>query len=358
LAQAVAQPLEVAMAHAEGIRPVTIPGLESPQGQLPFGVLEEPDLNARILKALQTNQADAIVLLSESLVQDRATGKPGAVGLFVEGSRPQLTAQVRQAVLQAAAEIIPAMENLGGSNPHGVPLPSAPKPSCPGGCAGTALPDLQITYLHGGAGYRLVDFFLPTLLPFFVFFFTFMVSTITFQRERTRGTLERIMIAPVHLIEVVAGYVLGFSLFSLVQVAIVMAFVLALITFPVTLAQVAALVTVCVLVMLISLAIGLVVSFNARSEFQAVQFVPLVILPQIFLGDLIWTLDGFPAAFRWFAQVLPLTHANAITRALLLRHESLLATWPHLLALIGMLMAACLFLAWEGRLKGGSAPEG
>jgi ABC-2 type transport system permease protein len=202
-----------------------------------------------------------------------------------------------------------------------------------------------------------VDFFLPTLLPFFVFFFTFMVSTITFQRERTRGTLERIMIAPVHLIEVVAGYILGFSAFSLVQVAIVLGFILALVTFPVTAGQVGALILVSILVMLIALAIGLIVSFNARSEFQAVQFVPLVILPQIFLGDLIWTLDGFPRAFRWFAQILPLTHANAITRALLLKRQNLLDTWPHLLVLVGMLVAALLFLAWEGRHKGGSAPE-
>jgi len=355
MAQALAEPLEAALAHAEGVRPVPLPALEPPPGQRGLEALSgEPDLEPRILAALARDEADAVVLLSADLVPERLAGRPGAVTVYVEGSRPQLTTLVRQAVIQAAARMAPAVENPAAGGPAG---PAAPQPACPAGCAGTPLPEVRLTYLHGDAAYRLVDFFLPTLLPFFVFFFTFMVSTITFQRERTRGTLERIMIAPVRLVSVVLGYVLGFSAFCLAQVAIVLGFILALVTFPVTAGQVAALVAVSVLLMLIALAVGLVVSFSARSEFQAVQFVPLVILPQIFLSDLIWTLDGFPRGFRWFAQLLPLTHANAVTRDLLLRRRPLLETWPHLLALAGLLLAALAFLAWEGRAKGGAAPE-
>ena len=69
------------------------------------------------------------------------------------------------------------------------------------------------------------------------------------------------------------------------------------------------------------------------------------------------TLDGFPKVFQWFAQILPLTHANAITRDLLLKQRALWETWPHLLALAGLLAAAFAVLAYEGRLKGGTSPE-
>ncbi len=357
ISQSLAGPLEAALAQAEGVRRVSLPALESPPGSRFFATVpEEPGLEAKILDSLRRDEADAVLLLSAAFVQDRLAGMPGTVTLYVEGSRPQLTAQVRQAVLQAAAKIAPAMEKLTAPYARGLALPSQAAPACPAGCASPGLPELRLTYLHGGAGYRLVDFFLPTLLPFFVFFFTFMVSTITFQRERSRGTLERMLIAPVGLVQVVLGYTLGFALFSLAQVAIVLAFILALITFPVSAAQVAALVVLCVLLMLIALLVGMVVSFNAGSEFQAVQFVPLVILPQIFLSDLIWTLDGFPAVFRWLAQLLPLTHANAITRNLLLKDMPLAESWPRLAALAAMLLAALALLAWEGRRKGGTAP--
>ena len=198
MAQTLADPLESAMAHAEGVRRVTIPELESPPGQRFFATIpEEPDLPDKIHASLRQGRADAIVLLSAALVQERALGHPGLVTIFVEGSRPQLTALVRQAVIQAAATAVPSLSSADAPYARGLALPDTPKPACPAGCGAGALPELRIEYLHGSAAYRLVDFFLPTLLPFFVFFFTFMVSTITFQRERSRGTLERIVIAPV-----------------------------------------------------------------------------------------------------------------------------------------------------------------
>ena len=365
MAQGLLGPVEAALGQAGGVRRVALPGLESAPADR-AGSADEPDLEVRILAALRHDEADAVLLLPEALVQERLSGRPGSVVLYVEGSRPQLTAQVRQAVFQAAARIAPAAEAMlagttGGAtgNAAGGALVSGTGnslPVCPAGCAAAGPPGLRLTYLHGDAGYRLVDFFLPTLLPFFVFFFTFMVATITFQRERSRGTLERILIAPVALVQVVLGYVLAFAAFCLVQVAIVLAFILALITYPVGAGQGAALAALSILIMLIALLIGLLVSFNAGNEFQAVQFVPLVILPQVFLSDLIWTLDGFPAPFRWLAQVLPLTHANAITRNVLLKGMTLGENWAHLLALAAIFVAALALLAWEGRHKGGVAP--
>jgi ABC-2 type transport system permease protein len=331
MARLISPELEQALGREKNVAvtPLAIPGdLEDPAA-----------LDARIRELLRTRQVDGVLYFPERLAGDRLQGGAGTLVLYLEGSRPTLTGAVAAAVGNAMAGLAAA-------------LPLAIDPTCSASCANSVNHkplELRKVYLYGEEDYRLIDFFLPVLLPFFVFFFTFMVSTITFQRERTRGTLERLLIAPLSFTQVVLGYVAGFFVFSSIQMAIVLAYILLLITFPVTAGQVAALVAVSIAVMLIALLMGLLVSFYAQNEFQSVQFIPLVILPQIFLSDLIWTLDGFPAPFRWFAVLLPLTHANALTRDLLLKHVPLWENWPHLLALAAFFIVALALLGRAGR---------
>ena len=65
---------------------------------------------------------------------------------------------------------------------------------------------------------------------------------------------------------------------------------------------------------------GLAASFMAANKFQALQFIPLVILLQLFLSDIIWSIEAFPGVFRWISNVLPLTHANILMRNVLLKN--------------------------------------
>jgi ABC-2 type transport system permease protein len=300
-------------------------------------------LRAMIEAALRTGEADGVLFFSEALLTDRFEGRRGTLELYLEGSRPTLTGAVASAVAEAA-------DDLTGS------LPVVIDPDCSAACANSVnAKPLEIAkhYLYGSEDYRLVDFFLPVLLPFFVFFLTFILSNITFQRERVRGTLERLLIAPVSLTQVVLGYLCGFLLFSLPQAAIVLVYLLALIGFPVSPGQVLQLALLTILLLPVSLLLGLLVSFAARNEFQAVQFIPLVILPQVFFSDLIWSIDRFAWPFRWFAMLLPLTHANIATRNLLLKHQPLWQSWPNLLALAAMFAVVLAALAWVGRRRAG-----
>jgi ABC-2 type transport system permease protein len=190
----------------------------------------------------------------------------------------------------------------------------------------------------------LIDFFLPVFPPFFVFFFTFLITTITFQRERLRGTLERLLIAPVSFAQIVMGYIGGFIIFSGCQAVIILTFILTLMSFKITLSQVGAITILTLLMLLISLVLGLLASFLAANEFQAVQFIPLVILPQIFLSDMIWSIDSFPVFFQWISLALPLTHANVAMRNVLLKQQNLWDSWPQLLTLSGFFLGILLFL--------------
>ena len=290
---------------------------------------------------LRRGEVDGVLYFEEALLTERFDGKEGTLHLFLEGSRPTLTGLVASAVAEAA-------DDLASS------LPVVIDAECSAQCANSVNNkplDVQEHFLHGSEDYRLIDFFLPVLLPFFVFFLTFIISNVTFQRERVRGTLDRLLIAPVSLARVVLGYLCGFLLFSVLQGGIVLGYLLALIGFPVSAFQVMQLILLTALVLPVALLLGLLVSFTARNEFQAMQFIPLVILPQVFFGDLIWSIDRFAAPFRWFAMMLPLTHANIITRNVLLKQMALWEAWPHLLALLAMSAVILLALVAVGRRR-------
>ncbi|HEA25510.1 MAG TPA: ABC transporter permease, partial [Ectothiorhodospiraceae bacterium] len=93
----------------------------------------------------------------------------------------------------------------------------------------------------------------------------------------------------------------------------------------------------------------LLASFYAKNEFQAVQFIPLVILPQIFLSDMIWDINNFPLFFRILSYPLPLTHANGIMRDVLLKDMSLWQSWPALLILTAYILVIVLLLISSGK---------
>jgi len=124
----------------------------------------------------------------------------------------------------------------------------------------------------------------PALLGFFPFLLMFLVTSITTLRERTSGTLERLMTTPMAKLDLLVGYALAFSLVAVVQVVVAIAVSLWL---GLDLAgSVGWLLLVAALDALLGVALGLLASAFARTEFQAVQFMPVVVLPQLLLCGL------------------------------------------------------------------------
>ena len=307
---------------------------------------EETDptiLDEAIRKQVLSGRVDGVLYLSESLLIDRFEHKAGSLALYLEGSRPSKTAAVVSGVASA-------MDDLAAA------LPVVMDARCSGMCVNSVnnLPmKLEKKYLYGSEEYRVVDFFLPVFPPFFIFFFTFILATVTFQRERARGTLERLLIAPIPFASIILGYLGGFALFALLQAVIVLAYFVKLLSFPVSVEQIAATALVMVLLLVIALLLGLLASFLARNEFQALQFIPLVILPQLFLADIIWPTEELPHAFRSFSAFLPLTHANRAMRGILIQHQSLGKHWPDLalLCLFGAVLMGLLLSVGYRRAK-------
>ncbi len=148
----------------------------------------------------------------------------------------------------------------------------------------------------------------PALLGIFPFVIMFIITSITTLRERTGGTMERLMALPIGKLDLVLGYMLAFGLLAVVQAALasfVLLYWLGLdVAGPHWFLVVMALANA-----LLGTALGIFVSAFARTEFQAVQFMPAFIIPQILIGGLLMPLSQMPDALEKIAYCLPLTYA-------------------------------------------------
>lgn len=155
---------------------------------------------------------------------------------------------------------------------------------------------------------QMFDFIGPPLLGIFPFITMFLVTSITMQRERSGGTLERLLATRISKLDILVGYAKAFGLLAIVQALI--AGLAAMYMFGMDVAGPAwALLLVALFDALLGAALGLLASAFARSEFQAVQFMPAFVLPQLLLCGLLMPVDKLPAALEFIANLLPLTYA-------------------------------------------------
>jgi ABC-2 type transport system permease protein len=149
---------------------------------------------------------------------------------------------------------------------------------------------------------------LPAMLATLILFFGFLLSGIAFLRERSQGTRERLMASPVSRVDILVGYLLGFLLFAMVQ------------TLNGDLWQI---ILFQILIGILAVCLGIFISAFARNEFQMIQFIPLIIVPQVFVCGLIFPVSDLPNYLQWLAKFLPLTYGVDGIRALMLQGKGL-----------------------------------
>jgi ABC-2 type transport system permease protein len=146
------------------------------------------------------------------------------------------------------------------------------------------------------------------LLGLFPFISMFIVTSITMLRERTTGTLERLMTMPLARLDILTGYALAFALVAAVQSATVSLVALSLLDLEVA-GPTWAVVLLAIANAVLGMALGLFLSAFATTEFQAVQFMPAFVLPQLLLCGLFVPRDQMAAALEAVSYALPLTYA-------------------------------------------------
>jgi ABC-2 type transport system permease protein len=222
---------------------------------------------------------------------------------------------------------------------------------------GGRLPTIDHETVYGTPSDDPIAPFAPAIVGFFVYFFVYLLTGVSFLRERTGGTLERLMATPVTRGEVVAGYTIGFCLFATVQVALLMAWALGSVQVPsigplpafsiglgIHVAGgplVAYLVVLALAVGAVSL--GIFLSTFARTELQVIQFIPLVLVPQFLLSGVLFPVSTLPAVLQPLVKVMPLAYAVDGLRQVFVRGADL--SVPALQLDLAVLVGAAVLFA-------------
>jgi len=152
------------------------------------------------------------------------------------------------------------------------------------------------------------DHLAPVLIAIFPFVLMFLITSVAMLRERTTGTLERLLVMPIAKIDLLAGYALAFGVVAVVQVALVIAFVLGPLGVSIA-GSVVVLALFAVIDALLGMALGLSLSALGRTEFQAVQLLPAVVFPQLLLCGLFTPRAQMAGVLQGVADAFPLTYA-------------------------------------------------
>ena len=285
--------------------------------QLADALLASDDVDAMRLDGLNAANAgigdgsiDGYVLIPEGFSANAAEGtlRPGVT---VEGTDASKTARILGVVQGAVLE---SMRSLAPPVPSGVVAPSIPEL------------DVAVTYRYGDGDLDPLDLLGGPFIGLLVFFLVYVVTSVSFLRERSLGTLERLMATPLRRPEIVVGYLLGFGVVALIQAVEVLAFALLVLNLY-NVGSVALIFGIMLLLAVGAVSLGIFLSTFARTEFEAVQFIPLVLVPQILLSGIIVPVSDEPAWLQVISNVLPLTYAVDALRDVMLRGAGLGDLW-------------------------------
>jgi len=194
-----------------------------------------------------------------------------------------------------------------------------------------------------GEGAEFIDFFAPGVMGLAAMMVTSMLSIVSFVHERSYGTLDRLLTTPVTEGEIVGGYALALGFIAFIQSCVIL--VTAILAFNIQIVGNVLLALFTIFLLGIgSQGLGFLLSSNAKTEFQAVQFMPIVLFPSILLAGVFWPIEAIPDFLRPISYFVPLTYAVEGCRSVMIRGWGIEEVWPQLVVL-AVFAAAMLLLS-------------
>lgn len=163
-------------------------------------------------------------------------------------------------------------------------------------------------YVYADENFDFFEMIFPIFIGFFVFFFVFLVSGIALIKEKTSGTLSRLLATPIKRSELVFGYLLGYGTFAMIQTLLIVLFSIYILNMNVS-GNIGLIFLINLIFALVALTFGMLLSTFARSEFQMMQFIPVIIVPQIFFSGII-SLESMPNWLQAIGNIMPLKYAG------------------------------------------------
>ncbi|KRM09875.1 ABC transporter permease [Paucilactobacillus suebicus] len=182
-------------------------------------------------------------------------------------------------------------------------------------------PKITNHYVYGNSDTGFFNKILPILIGFFVFFFVFLISGMALLKERTSGTLDRLLATPVKRSEIVFGYMISYGILAVAQTIVIILATVWLLGIEVV-GNMFNIVVINLLLALVALAFGILISTFAGSEFQMVQFIPLVIIPQVFFSGII-PLESMASWVKAISVIIPIKYSGDATTAIMMEGAGL-----------------------------------
>lgn len=266
----------------------------------------------------------ATIVFNETFSQDvksaaSANSSPALIRLIIDGTNPNIVTAV-------STELLTAIRSVLGQGAFAVPI--------------TVFPDLVY-----GKDARFIDFFAPGVMGLAAMMVTFMLSIISFVHERSASTLDRLLSTPVTEGEIVAGYALAFGFVGLIQSCVIIT--AAILLFNVMIVGNVLLALLVVFILGVgNQGLGFMLSSVAKNEFQAIQFLPLILFPSILLSGVFWPIEAVPTILRPVSYFIPLTYAVEGLRSVMIRGWSVDGIWLQLVILVGFATAMLMLSAY------------
>ncbi|AEV95847.1 ABC transporter permease [Pediococcus claussenii] len=298
----------------------------------------------KLTLTLANSDQSKSTIIKQSLTGAEAKLKGEAAGMAIKTQSKAIKAQAT--ALKAQAAVIEKLQKtMAAANP------SAKSGAATGSTAMAKMPEMKAPktnntnytvkthYLYGSSNSTFFDTLLPIMIGFVVFFFVFLISGIALLRERTTGTLYRLLATPIKRGEIITGYLTGYGIFALVQTTLIVGYSFFVFKIQI-LGSIWNVFLINILLAFVALALGLFISTFAASEFQMVQFIPIVVIPQVFFSGII-PISSMAGWLQPIAKIFPLYYGAGAMSNVIEKGYTIGQIAPDLLALV---IFAAIFL--------------
>ncbi|MED1203954.1 ABC transporter permease [Heyndrickxia acidicola] len=191
---------------------------------------------------------------------------------------------------------------------------------------------VNMSYVYGSEGESTFDSLGYVFLGIFSFFLVFIISGMALVRERSGGTLERLLMTPVKRGEVILGYTIGYGVFAVIQAILIVLYSIYVLKLS-SIGNIGWILAAMVLLAVTAVSFGAMISVFSSSELQVVQMIPFTIIPQVFFSGLI-PLDLIPYHLGYLCYIMPVYYGAAAIKGVMIYGDGFLQIWAYLLGLI------------------------
>jgi ABC-2 type transport system permease protein len=299
------------------------------------GFLSQSDDSLTLTLAGADQSQSGLILQSLTTAQTKLSAKAASATIASQAAAlKQLQSTVAELTTQLQA-IQAASPGAAASQAQSSAGTDAQAPSSQQ-TAGAAPSSVTVKYLYGSEDSTFFDTLVPIMMGFVIFFFVFLISGIGLLHERTTGTLNRLLATPIRKREIIFGYLVGYGIVAIVQTAVVVGYTLVVFKTQI-LGSLWNVVLLNLMIAGAALTLGLLVSSFAATEFQMMQFIPIIVIPQIFFSGII-PVESMPGWLQAVAHAMPLYWGSRGMSDVVVKGASLAQVAPNLGVLLAFIL--------------------